>query len=207
MRVMHPNRVAAKQNKEVRFVGDVCLRHPEINGLRYTSNNACITCALERVKKYQAQNVEIIKQRTKAYYQDNKEYRLECTKQWVEKNKEYRSAQKREYAQQNAERIKANYKNYYEANYPRMLAKRNKQHADKLLRTPKWLTKDDQWMIEQAYELAALRTQMFGFPWHVDHVLPLRGKKVSGLHTPINLQVIPGAENLRKTNKFEVTSG
>jgi hypothetical protein len=205
MRVMHPNRTAAKQNKEVRFVGDVCLRHPEINGLRYTSNNACITCALERVKKYQAQNVEIIKQRTKEYYQANKETRLACTKQWVEKNKEYRSAQKREYAKRVAEQIKAKYKKYYEENYPRMLAKRNKQHADKLLRTPKWLTKDDHWIIEQAYELAAMRTQMFGFPWHVDHKIPLRGKNVSGFHTPINLQVIPGAENLRKTNKFEVT--
>lgn len=207
MRVMHPNRLVAKQNGEVRFVGDVCAHHAKAEGLRYTANGACITCALERVKAYQDRNRELIKQRTKEYYHANKELCLARTKQWVDANKEYRSAQKREYAQRSSEAIKAKYKRYYEENYPRMLAKRNKQHADRLLRTPKWLTKDDHWIIEQAYELAALRTQMFGFPWHVDHVLPLRGKQISGLHTPINLQVIPGVENLRKTNKFEVTHG
>ncbi len=73
-----------------------------------------------------------------------------------------------------------------------------------LFRTPKWLEEDDFWMIEQAYDLAALRTAQFGFPWHVDHKIPLRGNKVSGLHVPNNLQVIPAKQNQQKTNKFEV---
>jgi len=71
-------------------------------------------------------------------------------------------------------------------------------------RTPKWLTPDDKWMIEQAYELAVLRKKMFGFSWHVDHIIPLRGKLVSGLHVPTNLQVIPGRENSSKSNKFGI---
>ena len=71
-----------------------------------------------------------------------------------------------------------------------------------LLRNPKWLTKDDLWLIEQAYEIAVLRTKMFGFYWHVDHVFPLQGKQVSGLHVPTNLQVIPARENLTKSNKM-----
>ena len=202
---MHPNRILAKQNGEVRFVGTECASHPEAAGVRYTSNNACAICALERVKAYQKRNKQVIKQRTKTYYHANQELRQARTKQWVETNKDDVSAQKRSYAQRDAEQITTRYKKYYEENYPRMLAKRNKQHADRLLRTPKWLTKDDLWIIEQAYELAATRTQMFGFVWHVDHKIPLRGKNVSGLHTPVNLQVIPGTENLRKTNKFEVT--
>ena len=72
----------------------------------------------------------------------------------------------------------------------------------KLHRTPAWLTDDDHWMIRQAYDLAALRTRMFGFAWHVDHVIPLQGKYVSGLHTPLNLQVIPAAANIAKANRF-----
>ena len=79
-----------------------------------------------------------------------------------------------------------------------------KRHTAKLQRTPKWLTPDDCWMIEQAYELAVLRKKMFGFDWHVDHIMPLQGKLVSGLHVPMNLQVIPGLENSSKSNRYEV---
>ena len=73
-----------------------------------------------------------------------------------------------------------------------------------LNRTPDWLTSDDFWIIEEAYELAEKRTNMFGFSWHVDHTIPLRGKLVSGLHVPQNLRVIPAKENMRKTNRYEV---
>jgi hypothetical protein len=69
------------------------------------------------------------------------------------------------------------------------------------MRYPKWITADDRWMIEQAYELAALRTKIFGFSWHVDHIAPLQGKTVSGLHVPTNLQVIPAVDNIRKGNR------
>jgi hypothetical protein len=69
-------------------------------------------------------------------------------------------------------------------------------------RTPKWISKEERWLIKEIYELAALRTKMFGFAWHVDHIIPLQGDVVSGLHVPINLQVIPGVENIRKRNSF-----
>lgn len=77
-----------------------------------------------------------------------------------------------------------------------------KRRTSKMQRTPAWLTDDDYWMLEQAYELAAIRTKMFGFSWHVDHVLPLQGKKVSGFHVPTNVQVIPGVENVKKANGY-----
>jgi hypothetical protein len=93
---------------------------------------------------------------------------------------------------------------YAKNNRAKITAKTRHRQAAVLNRTPCWLTKDDAWVMQQAYELAALRTKMFGFDWHVDHVIPLLGKRVSGLHVPTNLQVIPAKDNLRKNNKFEV---
>lgn len=89
-----------------------------------------------------------------------------------------------------------------EKGHAKILAHDAKRRAAKMQRTPAWLTDDDFWMMEQAYELAVLRTKMFGFSWHVDHIIPMQGKYISGLHVPYNLQVIPGAENISKANKY-----
>ncbi len=105
------------------------------------------------------------------------------------KHRERRNAEKAAWARKNAGRV---------------LAWSRLRQLAKIQRTPTWLTTDDHWLMEQAYELAQIRTRMFGFPWHVDHVLPLRGNTVSGLHVPSNLRVIPGAENSRKGNRVEV---
>ena len=54
---------------------------------------------------------------------------------------------------------------------------------------------------KEAYDLAKKRKAISGFSWHVDHIIPVSGKKVSGLHVWNNLQVIPAIENIRKNNK------
>ena len=72
------------------------------------------------------------------------------------------------------------------------------------LRTPKWVDAEELWLIKEVYKLAAERTKLHGFSWHVDHIVPLQGKTVSGLHTISNLQVIPAKANIAKANKYEV---
>ncbi|OBQ38763.1 MAG: hypothetical protein AN484_23935 [Aphanizomenon flos-aquae WA102] len=74
--------------------------------------------------------------------------------------------------------------------------------ARRAKRVPKWLSADDKWMLRQAYALAKQRTEMFGFTWEVDHIIPLRGEHVSGLHVPTNVQVIPKALNRLKRNVY-----
>ena len=77
-----------------------------------------------------------------------------------------------------------------------------KRRASQLQRTPKWLNEIDFERIENEYRLAALLTKVTRSPWHVDHVIPLQGKFVSGLHVPSNLRVLQASENIAKANKF-----
>ncbi len=75
--------------------------------------------------------------------------------------------------------------------------------AGKAKRTPKWANLD---AILCIYEEAKELTEFTGVEWHVDHVIPLKGKLVSGLHVRENLQLLPAIENMRKHNKFEITT-
>lgn len=80
-------------------------------------------------------------------------------------------------------------------NIGKLRAKKARRRAVEIHRKPKWLTADDMWAIKEIYALSALRTEQFGFAWHVDHIVPLQGEFVCGLHVPNNLQVIPAIQN------------
>ncbi len=77
-----------------------------------------------------------------------------------------------------------------------MVARRT---AQKLLAVPAWANK---FFISEAYHLAKLRTEITGFKWHVDHIVPLQSDLVCGLHVEHNLRVIPARDNLTKNNRW-----
>jgi hypothetical protein len=75
------------------------------------------------------------------------------------------------------------------------------RYASKKKRTASWANKE---AIEALYEDARQLTEQTGVQHHVDHIIPLHGKLVSGLHVENNLQVITQAANCTKSNKYEV---
>lgn len=217
----------AKVNgSNVYYTGIPC-KHGHVT-YRYVADRICAACALAKVtkastvgggnarrwaKKTPAQKAAIYEKR-KAYYAKTVDARraerlrsynkLKQDIAWLlqrrEKTNKYRKKTGRSLDVSNPE-VKRRYKQTLKGKTTSR-ANDAKRHAAKMSRTPAWLTEDDNWLIEQAYELAQLRTKLFGFSWHVDHVLPLQGKLVSGLHVPTNLQVIPGAINISKANKY-----
>jgi len=76
-----------------------------------------------------------------------------------------------------------------------------KYKAAKLKHTLSWLTQDHFKTIEQFYKIAKQKSIDTGIPHEVDHIVPLQGKNVSGLHVPWNLQILTKSENASKNNR------
>lgn len=116
---------------------------------------------------------------------------------WRKLHKEYHYQKTQEWREGNRDKISAyTKKKTLDGTKAFSLAK---YRSTKLQATAKW---GNEFFIQEAYRLAALRTKVFGYPWHVDHIVPLQGRIVCGLHVENNLQVIPGKDNNKKSNKW-----
>lgn len=104
---------------------------------------------------------------------------------WREKNREKTRASCRSYAKRHPEKA---------------AAKAAARRAAQDLRTPGWT---DLGEIAAVYAMARALTVATGTLHHVDHDLPLLGKRVSGLHVVANLRVVSASVNHRKANTFE----
>ena len=85
---------------------------------------------------------------------------------------------------------------YRRRNLDKMAVKEARRRASKFDATPRWLTVQQLEEIDDIYRYA----QEKGY--HVDHIIPLKNKKVCGMHVPWNLRAIPPKENLMKRNKL-----
>lgn len=129
----------------------------------------------------------------KAYREGNQDKIKDYNSFNADKIKEYHKA----YRVANADKIKA----YKLANADKRNAIQAKRRAKKIQATPAWLTKEQLEQILGFYTKAKRLEQETGIKHHVDHIVPLQGLNVSGLHVPWNLQILTAKENLKKSNK------
>lgn len=177
------NRKEAKAAGINKYVGDDCESNH--GGERYTVNGECVKCASIRNKKWMKDNAVERKQYTDKYKIEN-----------ADKIDAYVKSDAGKLVQ---EKIIQNRKAKGAYAYIRMM-----DNMRKLNRLVSWEQELTEFVGKEAHSLAKLRERTIGGKWSVDHVVPVRGKVVSGLHTWNNLQVIPMQQNRSKFNRLEV---
>lgn len=131
------------------------------------------------------------------YARIDKEHRKAWRKQYYEKNKESELHKCAEYRNLHREERSRYIAEYYKKFPERGAAKTAKYRANKLKATPIWITDAQLDQMVVIYENCPDGC-------HVDHIIPLQGKLVKGLHVPWNLQYLPAKENQRKGNRINL---
>jgi len=123
-------------------------------------------------------------------------------KAWQLSNKDKIAAYDKAWQEKNKDKKAKNYKNWQVNNRDKVNSYNSYRRALELKATPSWLTKEQLNQIESFYWLARLEKERTDDVYHVDHIVPLNGKTVCGLHVPWNLQVLTAVKNLQKSNNI-----
>ena len=125
----------------------------------------------------------------------------EKNKQWKLANKDKTAQYDKLWQQSNKDKKAQNYKNWQINNRVKVNRYNSARRALEIHATPSWLTKEQHQQIDSFYWLAKLQEELTDTKYHVDHIVPLKGKTVCGLHVPWNLQILAAKDNLSKSNK------
>lgn len=194
--------------------------------LRYVSTRGCVSCLQERAqttqvkeyqKQYQEKNKDKIKAQKKEYTANSKDRRKAYLQSYNEKhknkiklsksryyleNKQRFSEARKEWKRRNPDKVRFANQAYTKRNKDAVNSSTAKRRARKKNATPSWLTDQDYSNIRAVYTMADRLSSCLGVKHHVDHIIPLDGKVVCGLHVPWNLRAIPAAINLKKADKI-----
>lgn len=173
-------RYEAQQKGKKKYMSDKPCKRGHID-FRITSTGSCVVCVRENERARYYANPVKTKLKVKEKYQANAEKlkarRKDCYLNNIDEERLKAMLKSREWRKNNPA-----YRNALKAKY----------RANTKQRTPSWANLPN---IVQFYKKCPEG-------YHVDHIVPLRGKNVSGLHVLENLQYLPAIENMRKNNAF-----
>lgn len=177
--------------------GAVVLGKPCTHGHdsgRYAKGNECAECVRSRAKRRYAADPEKVKAINNAWRKRNPEDAQKADRKYAAANPERIKANHLRWRKANPEKHNANGLKWQKENPAKHAAKIACYRAHKLKATPVWLTAEQKSAILDFYQNASVRGL------EVDHIIPLRGKVVCGLHVPWNLQFLTRSENASKSN-------
>jgi len=139
-----------------------------------------------------------------SYYAENGDKIRASVSKWRKDNPERNKANVDRWRADNPEKKKALDKDWRDRNVAKQNSYSAFRRATKIQATPPWIGPEE--AINEAYETARERSKSTGIPWNVDHIIPLKGKIVCGLHCGLhvleNLRVIPEKTNHQKGNRY-----
>jgi hypothetical protein len=132
------------------------------------------------------ERVRHLNKQKRAYAVDPEKYKKIASERHAQ-NREKNNLLAREWKKNNPEKVRALNQKWGSVS-----------RANRMKRVPPWLTEDDFKKINSMYREAREKGLQ------VDHIIPLQGKTVSGLHVPSNLQLLTRSQNAAKKNRYEV---
>jgi hypothetical protein len=167
------------------FTGEPCVRGHI--ALRKTKGS-CMECvkedwAVDNERRKEKPKTDAAKAAGKRYYEKN---RPAVIARAAARPAEEKRRNRAEYKDRNVDVVRAD------------TSVRKRRHREA---TPRWLTPSERLQMRELYVQARKMTELTRERYVVDHIVPLRGESVCGLHVPWNLRVITQEENLKKSNK------
>lgn len=187
-----------------------CERDLPLEKYRSRPNGApyhnCKGCEAERARQYRAQNPEKLREVERKRWEKHKEKRYALAYAWRRSNREWCREYARNFHQMSLERdfegVRKRQRATYHRNKPTFRACAAARRAREKKAAPDWLDREARKRIRIIYEACAEKASATGVGHHVDHIVPLAGERVCGLHVPWNLRIVTAEENRKKGNKF-----
>ena len=172
------------------FTGEPC-KHGHIAPRK--TKGACLDCLKDEWAKGNQTRAEYFR----AYNQS--EAGQKAKKEYYERNKDAVIDRAQARDTKTVTGYKTAYKERNPDLYKELVSLRRRRFR---LATPKWLSAEQRMDIRLKYRLAIELSRRTGIRHAVDHIIPLQGDNVCGLHVPWNLEVVTQEENLKKSNKL-----
>jgi hypothetical protein len=177
--------IALSEGRSMYFTGRPCKSGHVCK--RITSNGNCIECLALAEKVRRQKDPEAARKRNATSYQRHRDKNIEAAAK---------------YRKDNPEKVAAGTRRWRENNMGKRCAMEKARQARKVQASPPWLTIEHKMDIYAVYAEAKNMRDKYGVAIHVDHIVPIKGRNVCGLHVPWNLQLVTQSYNSSKGNRF-----
>jgi len=169
----------AHYKKFLKYGDPLIIKNRERYGPNHCQKEDCPAAVILKNHVRYIQNSNVRKKKVKEWGTANRERVLQYKAKWNASNPEFNSL-------------------WCAANRDLVRSHKANRRARKKQAMPLWLTPDHISQINAVYAEAQRLSIETGVTYHVDHIVPLNGRVVCGLHVPWNLRAIPAVENLRR---------